>query len=128
MSRSIFAQQGPKACPLEVLIAGQGVGNPALPHNDEGDAVGQPPFFSGPSPVELECLLVQLSREDDDPAIRVRFQGVEYAHGCGTMAPPGEGIADFQQYSLGSDYACAACLQPIRQTECPLMEVVARHG
>ena len=44
---SRLAQQGPKASLLKVVVAGQGIGEPAIGHHDERDAIAEAPRFVG---------------------------------------------------------------------------------
>ena len=43
--RSAFSQKAAEAGLLEVAIAGEGLGEPVLLHDDEGDAVGERPVL-----------------------------------------------------------------------------------
>lgn len=56
---SQIAEDGAEAGLDVVLVGGEGVGDAAVLHDDEGDAVGQAPGLIRPGPVEIEGTLRQ---------------------------------------------------------------------
>ena len=77
-----------------MLVGGERLGQTALPHDDERDAVRQPPLFVAAVAVEPEGALVQLPGERDYLDARVVFERLEQLSRRPAIPQLGQGVAE----------------------------------
>ena len=102
-------QQGYKAGLLEMVIAGQCLGNAVALHDHERDAIGERPFLVGTLGIEIRPILQKGVRAWFDGNVRVRTDVSVQSH---KLLAPAHGFSPLTlkivvtRHSMGSLISC----------------------